>query len=221
MAACTDRQDRERPLRVSVVSTNKSNILTARSEAEAGKSFVVGSRDVMDRIATDWIGLHSPGEMLGKLHAGTAEKQHIFVFSDQIAGLGQASFYVYVNGIAKSMSAFELLCAEKYCALVDIEGHGETFDVSAEPDTRARLIEALKEHLERAESVANSVASHLAEERLRSRHLQQQLVRVREYYSILMDYAHRGQMPAELAMEQISHLKEIERIARKEFANAR
>lgn len=203
-------------MRIRIWATTIANIERSRYSAHAGSTLVVGNLDYVEAISCDMSHVRTPSHAMRLLKQDPRAFSEVIVFSDQIAAspVGQI-FIVSGSGIA-SVSSFEILCAMRHAATISFES-GQPYAVSSDGRGQKRFLAALNEFLIIEESKPGSVAHRLASRRTRRCHLLNQIHRIQQHRSLIMQEIYLGRLGLDEGQMISNRLKDIEKCARKDL----
>lgn len=203
-------------MRIRIWATNMVSIERSRYSAHEESTLIVGNPDYGEAIRCDMSHVRTPSQAMRLLKQDPKAFFEVIVFSDQIAAspVGQI-FIISGSGIA-SVSSFEILCAMRHAATISFES-GALYAVSSDGRSQKRFLAALNELLIMEESKPGSLAHGLASKRTRRYHLLNQIHRIQQHRSLIMQEIYLGRIGIDEGQVISNRLKDIEKCARKDL----
>lgn len=203
-------------MRIRIWATTMASIERSRNAAREGSTLVVGNPSHVEAISRGMNHVRTPIQAMRLLKQNPQAFLEVVVFSDQIAASPVGQIFINSGPRIGSVSSFEILCAMTHAATISFES-GATYAVSSDGRGQRRFLAALNEFLTMEESKPGSVAHELASERTKRSHLLNQIHRVRQHLSLIMQEIYLGRLGMDEGRMISNQLKDIEKCARKDL----
>ncbi|MFC0155307.1 hypothetical protein ACFFJ4_17315 [Xanthomonas dyei] len=207
-----------------VLATTKINIEFARDVCSKNDAVVIGSPDSMLAAGIDDLSFLTPMQGLQTVKnyfSRPAGSLCVLSFSDQLIRHEDCGIYLAKQGEFFGVSTFEIIFYSKYLAKVFLKRDGYFSSIKPYCGLKSQydLIESIVGLIKFYEEVEGSLAARFSRERLRKKHIGQELFRIIEYKSKVLDCHYRGVLSSKKTSYIMDDLKSIEREARKEISN--